>query len=329
MGLYVPATDGANCTVFIKEEIKMNIKKLAAILCALSMTTAMFASCGDTDSSSDTDTTASKAADATTDDTAESTADEESEAEVEIEDDVAEWEPITEFTGYDAFLMFGDMDWLWGNWNGTGYTDTTEAYGCDADITGDGEYTVSITRNSIVGTDDNPNQNVSLDEAGYANPATGTVVFCVDITGICDGTTAANGEATKKNKLKEGDDNNVNVKTIGDYTGQELTVTVTSIKADGEEVEFDPSKILYGNIEDDNNKYRIEIYNDYGDTAADSPIDQNALYFEDSLEVTFTIEGLGEVKTFSTASADDTDAEEAAEESTEDTAEEASEEAAE
>ena len=73
-----------------------------------------------------------------------------------------------------------------------------------------------------------------------------------------------------------------------------LKVELKSIKADGQEVAFDKAKIKYGNIEDNNNCYRIEIYNDYGDTAKDSPIDKDNLAFEDSLEITFSIEGLSE-----------------------------------
>lgn len=45
--------------------------------------------------------------------------------------------------------MFGDGEWLWGNWQGQGEPDATQAFGVDADITGDGEYTVSITNASI------------------------------------------------------------------------------------------------------------------------------------------------------------------------------------
>lgn len=45
--------------------------------------------------------------------------------------------------------MFGDGEWLWGNWEGQGEPEATKAFGVDADITGDGEYTVSITNASI------------------------------------------------------------------------------------------------------------------------------------------------------------------------------------
>ena len=60
----------------------------------------------------------------------------------------------------------------------------------------------------------------------------------------------------------------------------------------GEEIEFDDSKIVKGNIETDNNCYRLEIYNEYGKGKADPGVDQSKLLFSKSLEVTFTITGL-------------------------------------
>lgn len=293
----------------------MTIKKFAALACALAMTTTMLASCGDTDSSSKDDTAASKAdtASSAAESVAESAA--ESTADDSVADDTPAWEPITQFTGFDAFLMYGDKDWLWGNWEGTGYPDASQAFGCDADVTADGEYTVSITKNSIIGTDELPNPQIAVDEnTGEALPAEGCVVFCVDITGICNGTKVAGlndetgewewSDAKKEKVKKEGDDANVNKKVKGAYNGDEITVEVTSIKADGEEVTFDPSKIRYGNIEDDNNCYRIEIFNTYGSTNDDPALDPNSLAFASELSVTFKISGLGTVPTFAGAGAD-------------------------
>lgn len=300
----------------------MKFKRILAMTAALCMTTAMFASCGETeDSSSKAETTTtttaapaeeestaeadstaadSEAADSTAEGGDTATSDEPYIDEVtglECQIPSADYTPVTEFEGYDAFLMFADKDWMWSNFSGQGYGEADRgdgAYGIDADITGDGEYTVSITSDSIGAEDPvlgSINPQVIWD-GEYVLPSSGAVVFCVDITGICDGTMNHKGEAIEKNKLKEGDDANINKATAGKYTGQDITVEVTSIKADGEEVEFDPSKIIYGNIEDGNNCYRIEIYNDYGDTAKDPGIDKNALMFAKSLEVTFSISGL-------------------------------------
>lgn len=61
---------------------------------------------------------------------------------------------------YDAFLMFTDLDWLWGNWDAGNATDAT--------ITGPGTYTVSL---------DNTQAENTMSATNGAN------VFCVDIIG--------------------------------------------------------------------------------------------------------------------------------------------------
>ena len=66
-----------------------------------------------------------------------------------------------------------------------------------------------------------------------------------------------------------------------------------STNADGTTTDYpvDSSKILFGDIEG-NGKLRIEVYNEYGDTKNDAPLDNNAIAFDDTLAVTFTITGL-------------------------------------
>ncbi len=264
-----------------------------------------------TSSSSQAETTA--AAETTT--TAETTAAAASEAPSESDEEPALSEDEsssssadidstykTKFEGYDAFLMFGDKNWRFGNWNGTG--EETEGFGIDADITGDGEYTVTLNE-LVLGPEDRINDNADTDEDGNVVPAQGTVVFCVDIIGICDGTTYRNGDKLIENKLSDAEDGrnypNVDKSLKGRFKGDssDVKVKVTSIKADGKEVEFDPDKIIYGNAEDNSNVFRIEIYNEYSDTKESPPIDKNALTFKE-LSVTFTIEGLGEVGPFDT-----------------------------
>lgn len=58
----------------------------------------------------------------------------------------------------------------------------------------------------------------------------------------------------------------------------------------GTEVTFDPSKIVFGDIEGNGN-LRIEIYNEYGSTKANPPL-STALAFGKKLEVTFTLGGV-------------------------------------
>lgn len=183
--------------------------------------------------------------------------------------------------GYDAFLMFGDHNWLWQSFNaqngvGTGASEVA-AYGNDAYITKDGEYTVSITSESVDKNAEGDNEHGK----GGTDAATGAVVFCVDITGILK---CKNFNANTE--LKNG------VKKNGTYDEKDIKCKLKSIKQDGQELKFDASKILYGNIEDQNTNYRIEIYNTYGKTKDNPPIEQAQVMWSKSLEVTFEISGL-------------------------------------
>ncbi|MDE7303655.1 MAG: hypothetical protein K2N60_10105 [Oscillospiraceae bacterium] len=71
----------------------------------------------------------------------------------------------------------------------------------------------------------------------------------------------------------------------------EATAVLDKVEIDGSEISFDASKIIYGDIEEKGN-YRIEIYNQYGDTKNDSPVNQ-ATAIGSSMKVTFTVSGLG------------------------------------
>lgn len=71
----------------------------------------------------------------------------------------------------------------------------------------------------------------------------------------------------------------------------EATAVLDKVEVDGSELSFDAAKIKYGDIEEKGN-YRIEIYNQYGDTKNDSPVNQ-ATAVSSSLKITFTVSGLG------------------------------------
>lgn len=71
----------------------------------------------------------------------------------------------------------------------------------------------------------------------------------------------------------------------------DATAVLDSIEIDGSALSFDAGKIIYGDVEDKGN-FRIEIYNQYGDTKNDSPVD-NATAISSSLKLTFTVSGLG------------------------------------
>lgn len=92
--------------------------------------------------------------------------------------------------------------------------------------------------------------------------ANGAQVFCVDIEGAQAGLSA---------------------------DGKTFEVTDLSITADGSAVDVDASKIKSGDIEDNGN-FRIEIFNTFGLTAEDAPIDAEGFTFADTLTVDFTLE---------------------------------------
>lgn len=256
----------------------MNFKKIIAMTAAMTLCATMFASCGDSSSSEAKTTTAATTTAATTAAPVTTTAPVETEPVEKVDQG-----PL-EFEGYDAFLMFADNSWSWGNWNGHAQ-EGEAAYGIDADITADGEYTVSVHKDWIVESGEFVNETAILDpDTGEICSAEGTVVFCVDIIGLL---------YDEEVGLEEGDDAKTNPATKGTFANaDDLTVELLSIKADGVEVDFDASKIKYGNIENDNNKYRIEIFNQYGDTAADPAFDPLSLAFATDLSVTFSIAGL-------------------------------------
>ncbi len=75
------------------------------------------------------------------------------------------------------------------------------------------------------------------------------------------------------------------------------SITLDKVEVDGNEVVFDASKIMYGDIEGKGN-YRIELFNIFGNTGADSPFGggkkdfEPALGFTDNLAVTFTVNSI-------------------------------------
>lgn len=55
-------------------------------------------------------------------------------------------------------------------------------------------------------------------------------------------------------------------------------------------IPVDNSKIAYGDLENNGN-LRIELYNEYGSTKADPPVDKSQFKFSDSMTITFTLGG--------------------------------------
>lgn len=78
----------------------------------------------------------------------------------------------------------------------------------------------------------------------------------------------------------------------GMYAGNpNATAVLDKVEIDGTELSFDAAGIQYGDIEEKGN-YRIEIYNQYGLTKDNPPVN-TATAIGSSLKVTFTVSGLG------------------------------------
>ena len=73
-----------------------------------------------------------------------------------------------------------------------------------------------------------------------------------------------------------------------DFAAEGLGLTALSVVADGVEIPVDLSKVAVGDLEEKGN-YRIEIYNEYGSTKENAPVDPNAVAFASNLTVNFTI----------------------------------------
>lgn len=59
----------------------------------------------------------------------------------------------------------------------------------------------------------------------------------------------------------------------------------------GSELDIDNSKILFGHLEDNKNDFRIEIFNEYGSTKSNPPVDISKIDFR-TISITFTLSGL-------------------------------------
>lgn len=82
--------------------------------------------------------------------------------------------------------------------------------------------------------------------------------------------------------------NNAGVKT--GFAKRSMALSIRPVKMSNV-VRVNSSKLAVGDIEN-NGRLRIELYNEYGATKADAPIDVNKIDFDKSMAVTFTISGI-------------------------------------
>ena len=194
-------------------------------------------------------------------------------------------------SAYDTFLMYASSDWSCSSMELGAYPDG------NVDITADGTYTVSVG-----------NFQFEDEETAEMVPATatGATVFCIDIADLAIAKDCGSGSeayealgssATAADKM-----------AVAQAAGIEVSdVVITAINSDGTQtdVPVDESKIYWGDIEG-NGKIRIELYNAYGDTSKDAPLDAAGFSFDDQLTVTFTITGIDEAAADDTVAPDDT-----------------------
>ncbi len=177
---------------------------------------------------------------------------------------------------YDTFLMYADGDWAPGSMTADAYPDG------HCDVTADGTYTVSVAGMTIL------NEETGEDVPALAE---GAVVFCVDIEGLATAKNAGK-DSPGYEECETAADKMAFAKAAG------INITDVSIKtksSDGTEkdVAVAQDKVLFGDLEG-NGKIRIELYNEYGDSKNDPPVNTADIAFDDAMSVTFTISGVSD-----------------------------------
>ncbi len=182
-------------------------------------------------------------------------------------------------SAYDGFLMFADSTWSgWGCWN------PEDCAAGSIDVVADGTYTVFIDQTLATSMVEDPDTAEMVPV-----PANGVQVFCVDIRGLAEGVgcgTAGGEFETSYDKMAYAQECGIEV--------SDVAITMYNTDGTSTQLDVDQSKIVYGDIEANGN-LRIEICNPGGGgvTGSDSPIDSSAIAFDEKLEVTFTISGIG------------------------------------
>lgn len=176
---------------------------------------------------------------------------------------------------YEAFLMYASSDWS------VQCMDATSENATTADVTGDGTYTVAIS-----GFEWEDEETAEMVPA----TATGATVFCVDIDGLANAL-GCGKDAEGYDALQTAAEKMAFAQATG-LTISDVVITATNSDGTSTDIAVDESKLYYGDIEG-NGKIRLEIYNAYGDTSKDAPIDAAGLSFDDTLSVTFTVSGTG------------------------------------
>lgn len=174
---------------------------------------------------------------------------------INIKFTINEGEPIEEEEyempeDFEAFMMFADGPEAWKVF------DPIE--GSAIRITGDGTYTIKLTK----------------DQAAATAKGQGAKVFLIDITDF--------GKAMKSIGTLEEDEN-------GKFRKTDLKVQMV-VKVDGVEVSVNHSNITIGDLED-NGRLRIQLHNEYSEDL--SAIDPTKINPDNEISIEFTLSGSG------------------------------------
>ncbi len=199
-------------------------------------------------------------------------------------------------SAYEAFLMYTDNAWGWGCWN------ASEFPAGAVDVTADGTYTVYVDSTIPTALVEDPDTAEMVPVA-----AAGAQVFCVDIDGLATAKNAGK-DAAGYEDLTTAAEKMAFAQAAG-ITISDVSITTTNADGSTNSVAVDNSKILYGDIEG-NGKIRLEIFNAYGDSAKDAPVNTADIAFDEKIAVTFTIAGVSDSASAgdSAAAGDSTDA---------------------
>ncbi len=183
-------------------------------------------------------------------------------------------------SAYDAFLMYTDNNWGWGNWN------LGDFAAGDVSIDADGTYTVYVDNTMA-------SAQVEDEETGelVGAAAVGATVFCVDIADLA-ADKGAGKDAEGYDDCKTGADKMAFAKAAG-INVTDVKVTTTSSDGTTTDIAVNQDNVIFGDIEG-NGKIRIEIFNTYGDTASAPAVNTEDISFDESIAVTFTITGVAE-----------------------------------
>ena len=187
-----------------------------------------------------------------------------------------------------AYIEYADSDWEPSLFYGTGHTVddntgvTTDWTPGNAEINKSGSYEVSVSNITSTGIDEETGDDITSRLSGD-----GAAVLRVRVTELAN-TFGFDYESNKN--TAEVYDAAALMSLAKNYGVNVSNVKLRQTQTDGtsKNITVNNSKIYFGDL-DTNGDLIIEIYNEYGSTKNDSPIDIKTINFNDSLTISFDI----------------------------------------